>query len=118
MKHSAIAKPLPAWCRSGEGRKLLDAVLDERPHYRVTKGGWLEGGGQRRYQGKAAAALRRYHAGLLDEALRRDDNDFHHTGTMGQRFAELNEEAPDKLIGRLLIEPARHVLTNRALRIA
>lgn len=93
---------LPKWCDTPEARRLLDAVLAERPSYRVTQGAWIEGGGNVRYLGKNAGALRRYHNALLQDALRRDDADYYSTGAMGTRFSELMEEAPDRLIARLL----------------
>jgi hypothetical protein len=97
-----VNRALPAWCLAPEPQTILDAIIDEHPTYYVRSGYWSEGGGVERYRGKNAAALRRYHNRLRDEALARDDAAFHATGKQGGEFAELCRVSPDEVIGAVL----------------
>jgi hypothetical protein len=115
---------LPAWADNEAGHEIIAAILRERPECRITRGAWIEGGGNRRYIGKTAAALRRLHHETAERLFEEADEAF----ARGVPWAEAGAEAnaclamsADKLIEQLLanaIEPARHVLTDRVVRRA
>ena len=115
---------LPAWAKVPEAAPLIAAILREQPSYHFTQDGWLEGGGQRRYQGPTAGKLRRLHNETKDRLFDEAHVAFEAGTPWAEAVAEFNACAlatPDKLIERLLqgpIEPARHVLTNRVVRAA
>jgi hypothetical protein len=88
---------MTAWHTLPEPRRLLAAIKLERP-----RADMATDGPSIRYEGKNAAALRRIHNALLDEAYELDRAEWERTGVMGPRYAELMADAPDKIIGLLL----------------
>lgn len=103
---------LPSWANSSEGRELVAAIVTEQPSYYITHGGWLEGGGQRRYQGPTAGKLRRLYKReterLYDEATEANDEGLDWEAAA----AEFNAAAivtPDQLIEQLLQAPGERI---------
>lgn len=113
---------LPAWADTPEGRDLVAAIEHERPSYRTTRGTWIEGGGNVRYQGRTAARLRKLYDAAFDVQM-----DAYSAGKSREAvLADLGMSA-DQLISSILgehpvadwpIAPARHVLTDRIVRAA
>jgi hypothetical protein len=97
----------PAWAQSKAARELISAIVADPPETYVRKEN-IFGPADERFSastpsGKLFCRLRRLHREALDKALHADDADYHATGKMGRRFADLcAEEAPDALLTRLL----------------
>lgn len=96
---------LPSWADTPEGRALADRIRREQPDFRITRGGWLEGGGQRRYRGRAAGQLRRLRSDLADKLCVEADAAFRRGEPWESAGAEFNallaSETADELIARL-----------------
>lgn len=108
---------LPAWA----SRDLIEQIVANPPAYSITKGGWIEGGGQRRYHGTLAARLRKLRTDYLEDRYAVADALFRSGIPWEEAARELTEEAhetADELIYRLVTEPLTEVHGDPFLRSA
>jgi hypothetical protein len=100
---------LPTWATSPEARALIAQTIASRPTFSITRGQWIEGGGQRRYIGRPSARLRRLHRDWLAGELAALDAQYEVTGHFDHEAsaAVVGAERPDALIERLLRESER-----------
>lgn len=107
---------LPSWCDNPIGRALVEQIIGERPSFRLSRGQWIEGGGQKSYPGEAAGQLRRMHKDFVEREY----------AALNRQFAVLNRwdherarevlgvENGNELITRILAETEQHHAERRA----
>lgn len=96
---------LPAWSQSAIARALIAEIIAERPVYGLSRGAWIEGGGQRVYRGKLAGQLRRIQREWLEREYAIRDAQFAATGQWDGEGLDI--ESADELIARILEAPAQ-----------
>lgn len=109
--------PLPAWAATPEARALIGQAIANPPQRTITRGAWIEGGGNVRFHGGVTGKLRRLYSDWLDREFAALDAVYAVKGFWDQAASDAlcRVEDADQLIERLLAEAERADLEPKEL---